>query len=231
MNLILDVLFPKSCYGCGKSGTYFCRDCAFNIGQTDLVCPVCEKAAVGGQTHPICQRRYGLDGLWSLGVYRDPLRKVIQKLKYKYIQELSKILVDITLEYWANYQPFLLDEIKKSGGKNWAVVPVPLHWYRENKRGFNQSGLVGKDLAKRMGLLYLEAIKRVQYTKQQVGLKGRERQQNIRGVFELSSNYEPSTMNYILIDDVWTTGSTLKECCFVLKRNGAKKVWALTLAR
>jgi competence protein ComFC len=231
MNLFLDILFPKKCVGCGKYGTYLCRDCILNIKQDDLVCPQCEKPALGGQTHQICRRKYTMDGLWSLGVYENPLRKIIQKLKYKYIKEAAGILTDITLEYWAKYQPFLLDEIKKSGGEDWVIVPVPLHWYRENKRGFNQASLIGKDLAERMGLKYIEALKRIRYTGQQVKLNEKDRRQNIKNAFILKSLILNPESNVILIDDVWTTGSTLKECCYVLKRGGAKKVWALTLAR
>jgi competence protein ComFC len=231
MNLILDILFPKKCAGCNKFGTYFCQSCIQNITQTDLVCPKCEKAAIGGQTHPICRRRYGLDGLWSLGIYQDPLRGAIKKLKYKGIKAVSIILVNIILEYWAKYQPFLLDEIKKGQGKGWIVTAVPLHWYRENQRGYNQSSLVAVDLAYRMGLPYWEVLKRTRYTKSQVKLKGRERHQNIKNAFSLNTKYQIQNTKVILVDDVWTTGSTLKECCFILKKAGAKKVWALTLAR
>ena len=229
---ILDLLFPKKCVGCKKSGGYFCANCVADIKQTDLVCPKCERLAVGGVTHPICKRKFGLDGLWSLGIYNEPLRSAIQKLKYKGVEELAQILVGITLKYWAEYQPFVLDEIKKSGGKDWQIIPVPLHWFRENSRGFNQAALIGQLLSKKLGLSYYEAIKRTRYTKQQVRLKGKERQQNIRGAFTIDSRFHGNdNVNVLLIDDVWTTGSTLRECCYVLKRAGAKKVWALTLAR
>ena len=234
MNLILDVLFPKKCVGCKREGSYICKDCVSNMRQADLVCPKCEKLAIGGQTHPICRRRFGLDGLWSLGVYQDPLRKAIQKLKYEpqLVRDYAPVLVDIMVEYWARFQPFLLDQIKKDKGVGWGVVPVPLHWFRENKRGFNQSKLLGQILSKNLGLAYSEGLKRTRYTKSQVKLTEKQRRQNIFGAFEISSNYTLSPKPYtLLIDDVWTTGSTMRECCYVLKRNGAKKVWALTLAR
>ena len=227
---ILDILFPKRCVGCNKFGSYFCPECISNIKQDNLVCPKCERAAVGGATHPVCRRKFGLDGLWSLGVYENPLRRAIAKVKYKRVRELANILVDITIEYWAKYRPFIFDEIKKDP-KNWILVPVPLHWWRENDRGFNQSSLIGESLAKKLGLNYTEALKRVRHTKQQVKLKGRERKQNIFGAFEIDNNYQLLAKNCLLIDDVWTTGSTLRECTYILKRNGVKKVWALTIAR
>ncbi len=228
---ILNFLFPKKCVGCNKIGNYFCPNCIPQIKQTDLVCPFCDRLSVGGVVHPVCKRKYGLDGLWSLGIYQDPLREAIQKLKYRWVTEVAETLVNITIEYWAKNQPFLLDQIKKSQGKDWVIVPVPLHKSRQNWRGFNQSALLAQSLAHKLGLGHQEMLIRVKKTKPQVSLKGYERQQNIKNAFALTTNDESLTDNYILIDDVWTTGSTLKECCLVLKRRGAKNVWALTLAR
>ena len=235
-NMLFDLFFPKKCVGCGGFDTYFCQDCVRNIKQGELVCPKCEKPAVGGQTHPVCRRPFGLDGLWSLGIYQDSLRSAIKKLKYKWVKELVEVLVDITLEYWARYQPFVFDQIKKDGGSGWIVVPVPLFWWRQNSRGYNQSAEIGTLLAFKLGLEYGEVLKRNRSTKPQYKLKSGERHKNIRGAFELDSSVallpqNDRLGNVLLIDDVWTTGSTLRECCYILKRHGAKKVWALTLAR
>jgi hypothetical protein len=65
MNL-LDLIFPKKCVGCGRVGEYFCAECIKNIKQTELVCPKCERMSLGGLVHPVCRRRFGLNGLWSL---------------------------------------------------------------------------------------------------------------------------------------------------------------------
>ena len=121
MNLVLDLLFPKKCVGCSKFGMYFCPDCIKNIPQSDLVCPGCERLSIGGITHPVSKRKFGLDGLWSLGVYEPPLRNAIQKLKYRWIQELAEILTAILIEYLAKHPTYLLDQIKKDQGKNWEI--------------------------------------------------------------------------------------------------------------
>lgn len=211
---------------------YLCQSCAQEIKQADLVCPQCERASVGGQAHPVCQRKFGLDGLWSLGVYQGLLKEAIQRLKYSGIPELAVVLTEVVVEYWVNHQPYLLDQLRKNGGRDWVVVPVPLHWYRKNWRGFNQSSLFGQSLSKQLGLGYCEAIKRIRYTNPQARLLGKNRRQNIRNAFEIVPSYNPQTIPYVLlVDDVWTTGSTLKECCYILKRAGVKKVWAITLAR
>lgn len=230
MNL-WDVLFPKSCVGCGKWGGYICGDCRKNIEQAELVCPLCERSALGGMIHPLCRRKYGLDGLWSLGAYRGVLRLAIQKLKYRYVAELAKVLMDLMVEYWAKSTPLLIEEIKKDGGEGWAVVPIPLHQKRQNMRGFNQSELLGRLLSKKLGLGYWDGIKRVRNTKPQVGLEGWERKKNIKQAFALNGKLKVDSYRFLLIDDVWTTGATMRECGYVLKRGGAKKVWAVTLAR
>lgn len=189
--------------------------------------------SIGGLTHPSCERSFNLDGLWSLGIYQGSLKRAIQKLKYEpsLVKDFAPVLADIIVGYWEKHSPYLFDLIRKNQDK-WMVIPVPLHWFRENKRGFNQAKLIGQILSKKLGLAYCDGLKRVRYTKSQVKLKKKDRRQNIRNAFSLSTNYDLSTMNYVLlIDDVWTTGSTLRECCFVLKKHGVKSVWALTLAR
>lgn len=227
---LLDWLFPKACYGCGKLGYYLCQSCISRLPQSDLVCPACERASIGGLTHPLCQRKYGLDGLWSLGSYQNPLKEAIHKLKYRFVADLASTLVDLMLDYWVRFTPAFFDEIRKEGVKNWQIVPVPLHFKRERSRGFNQSALLGKLLASKMGLKYSDALARIKNTKSQVGLESQARKANIKDAFSLTSRFTLNA-NILLIDDVWTTGSTLKECCYILKRGGANKVWALTLAR
>ncbi|KKQ08900.1 hypothetical protein A3E66_04725 [Candidatus Daviesbacteria bacterium RIFCSPHIGHO2_12_FULL_37_16] len=232
-NFLLDFLYPKKCVNCKKVGEYLCSNCQLDLKQGDLVCPTCERLSIGGITHPVCRRKYALDGLWSLGIYQNPLRISIQKLKYKWVTALAESLINITLEYWAKNPPILLDYIKKDRGNSWTIVPVPLHWTRKNWRGFNQSELLAKLLSKKLGLNHQDALIRTKKTKPQVKLKSYDRRMNIKNAFSLSPsmNNELITNNILLIDDVWTTGATLKECTYVLKKGGAKTVWALTLAR
>lgn len=230
MNFLLDFLFPIRCVNCKRVGEYLCSNCTLEIKQGELVCPTCERLSIGGITHPVCRRIYGLDGLWSLGIYQNPLRIAIQKIKYKWVTSLAETLINITIIYWAKNPPILLDIIKKDRGNSWTIVPVPLHWTRKNWRGFNQSELLAKLLSKKLGLKYQDALVRTKKTKPQVKLDSFKRKQNIKGAFALTNNYH-LVSNILLIDDVWTTGATLKECTYMLKKGGAKQVWALTLAR
>lgn len=230
LNTILDLVFPKHCVGCNKEGSYICSDCQGQIMQKELICPKCRKNSFGGLTHPICRRWYSLDGLWSFGAFEGVLRKSIQKLKYRWITEQADILMDQVVQYLAHSSPSFLDQIKQDRGVGWAIVPVPLHWQRQNWRGFNQSALIAKKLAYSLGINYIEALKRTRNTHTQTTYDAEERRINIKNAFELKYSQKLPT-NILLIDDVWTTGSTLQECCYVLKKNGVKKVWGVTLAR
>lgn len=112
------------------------------------------------------------------------------------------------------------------------VVPVPLHRQKENFRGFNQSCLFGKRIARHFNLEFSDKILvRSKNVPSQTKLTEKERQQNVKGIFSISPQIHNSIFNILLIDDVWTTGSTLKEATRVLKEGGAKKVWGITIAR
>ncbi len=185
---------------------------------------MCERPAVDGVIHPGCQTRYSLDGLVSFFRYDGPVKAAIKRLKYKpYLTELAEMLVK---EVTSN-------RLVGNRFDNFTVVPVPLHPRRQRERGFNQAALIGKAVAKELGLQFIDdVLKRTRNTKPQVELKGKERRENIKDAFIISPNILISQYpNILLVDDVWTTGSTLRTCGNVLKRNGAKKVWAMTLAR
>lgn len=229
--LLADLLFPKRCVYCQAFGQYFCGKCFSQIKFIkNQICPVCERPAIGGATHPGCKTKFSLDSLISVCSYDGPIRAAIKRLKYRpWITDLGEILVDLvdhnlqgntSINYLINGNP--------------VVIPVPLHPSRERERGFNQSALMGKLIAKKFKLQFnSKLLIRQKKTKPQADLKGRERQENIRGAFTLSNNslFMIPNSNILLVDDVWTTGSTLRACCGVIKRAGAQKAWALTLAR
>jgi ComF family protein len=191
------------------------------------VCPYCEKVSIDGFTHAKCNKVYGLDGLTSVWDYDGVIKKAIQALKFKYStevgHELSANLVNVIKTQYTKYY------IPNTG----SLVPIPLYWHRENVRGFNQSIEVGKSVAGKMGWGFAPRLLiKKKPTTSQVELSVSERKQNLRGVFSISPGILISQYpDIILFDDVFTTGSTLKEAAKVLKRSGVKRVWGLTLAR
>jgi ComF family protein len=112
------------------------------------------------------------------------------------------------------------------------IVPVPLHPRRLRQRGFNQSVILAREIARRHGIaMEFRALRRIVDTESQAGLKKEERRSNIRKAFGMSDPDRVSGKQVLLVDDVYTTGSTLGECARTLLKGGAESVGALTLAR
>lgn len=112
-------------------------------------------------------------------------------------------------------------------------IPVPLHQARQRSRGFNQSQLISDIWHAGLGFdVESTLISRVRNTPPQALLgSAKKRYENVRGAFFINTNKSDIVNNnYIIVDDVWTTGSTIKEMCGILKRAGARKVFALCLA-
>lgn len=221
------MVFPKTCLGCGRTGSYICTSCLSNVKLAKPICPYCERPSIDGVTHVKCQTKLGLNGLISIWEYDGVIKRAILALKYKYATEIATLL-----------NSFIIEKLKSRNfgftvPNSCSLVPIPLHWHRQNVRGFNQSIEVGKSIAGLMGWNFLpELLIKKQQTISQVELKGDERRHNLKGVFEVNPNYvlNPS-YSVLLFDDVFTTGSTLHEAAKVLKRAGGQKVWGLTIAR
>lgn len=163
---------------------------------------------------------------WCVWEYRAVTKKIIKALKFRFAKEVSN---DISL-HLVNYLKNEIDALPR----NVYIVPIPLHKKRQNWRGFNQAEIIAESICERAGgKLVADLLLRVKQTKPQADLDEKERIENIRGVFELNPKYQirNSKISYVLIDDVYTTGSTIREACKVLKRNGAKVVWGLTVAK
>jgi len=113
-----------------------------------------------------------------------------------------------------------------------AIVPVPIHRRRLKSRGFNQAAVLARELGKWAGLPAANVrLMRLRDIPAQTGLTGGARRRNVRGAFGLRRSANVAGRIFLLVDDVYTTGSTVAECCRVLKREGAAEVRVLTLAR
>ena len=225
---LLDLLFPHKCLGCGETGSYFCSNCLNYLTlESQRICPVCERPSIGGITHPSCSNLYSLDGLTSIFSYQGVIKKGIIKLKYKFLSDLASDLAEAFLSFCGEDKKFR----SFCEQQDVYLVPIPLHHQREKWRGFNQSELLGKMIAKNLGIGFEpNLLVRIKNTTSQAKLKEKERKENIKGAFDVKSEVE-IPLNVFLFDDVWTSGATLKEAGRVLKKSGARKVWGLTLAR
>ena len=161
----------------------------------------------------------GFDFAYSFGAYEGTLRDLIHLYKYARMQPLAGPLSDLMAAALPRDQRFD------------AVVPVPLHWWRQWQRGFNQSELLARPLARRCGIPVLRALRRGRATRVQAGLAGSRRRQNVTGAFHVRRPERVRGLRILLIDDVMTTGATASACAAELKRAGAKCVALLTAAR
>ena len=168
----------------------------------------------------LCRRGVqGFDAAYSFGFYEDALRELIHVFKYDRVQSLAQPLGR------------LLALAMPRDGSFDLIVPMPLHWRKRWRRGFNQSGLLAREIARRSGVSSVNALKRVRDTRAQAGLTNAKRRLNVSGAFRVKRGDGLKGKSVLLIDDVLTTGATAASCARALKMAGAARVTLLTLAR
>jgi len=229
-DLILDILFPRVCVGCGQEGKYVCSKCELFVSEASSICPVCGGSSFNGDTHLYCKTKYSLDGLTSVWDYDGLTKQLIYKIKIGGITHIiSEVIEDffkIIAKDLDRFHSFLSFSISD---KN-CIVYVPSFKKKEKKRGFNQAELIAKELGKITGLKTVSLLKKIKDTKDQTELNKEERLENVKNSFKCSTpSFEHSSV--LLVDDVFTTGATMNECCKVLKQAGINKVWGFTIAR
>lgn len=218
---ILDIIFPKFCVYCKKEGDFLCLSCFKKIIKIQISqCPFCSKISPFGKLCPSCRRKNYLTGVVVAGYFEGPLQKAIYAFKYEKISPLSFIL------------SFLLKEkLENFPRKDFVLTFVPLHFKRENERGFNQSQLLAENLSLIFKKPCLDLLKRQKQTRPQVELNRKKRQENIKNAFVFKGNPADIKGKIVLVvDDVFTTGATLNECAKILRENGAREVWGVVLA-
>ncbi|NMC36597.1 ComF family protein [Candidatus Beckwithbacteria bacterium] len=233
-NFFLDFLFPPTCLSCGKFAEVLCSKCLAQIHeQEQLICPFCLQTSLYGQKHSKCKGN--LDGLVAIWSYKGVIQKVIKSVKYRYYWAFFDKIIQLYLLY---LQKPKYQRLQKYLEQKPIVIPVPLHKFKQKQRGFNQAEIIGKTLAKYYDLPFSKQILiRIVNTKPQSELSKKERAVNIKNAFFASgkvlqiSSKPLKDKQILLVDDVWTTGSTMQTCARILKKLGASKIWALTLAR
>lgn len=225
INFFLNIFFPNRCVGCKKEGTSLCFECASKIEKivTDT-CPKCGKIREYGRFCVQCKKNLEtpLVGVTIAVAYDEgPTKELVFSLKYLGLSTIAPVLGELI------YQ-------KIKGGistRNAVVVPVPLSFEREKKRGYNQSELIARYLAKKLNIPGGCSLERIRDTKTQVGLSLEMRKENIKGAFFCSDTEFVRNKKVLLIDDVATTFSTLNECARELKKAGAREIWGLVVAK
>ena len=222
------LFYPRHCAGCGVAllqEQSLCHHC-WNKAErlTSSCCQVCSYSlSINSESCRNCSDRklHFVAGVSSFQ-YRGLVKQLIARFKYGGDQSLKHLMSELI--------EVALKDSRLQGIVFSAVVPVPLYYLRERERGFNQAFLLAQEVALRCEVPLCSLLKRVQPTSFQASSDRNERLKKCAGAFALKKDHALSG-NYLLVDDVLTTGSTLDECAKMLLQAGACNVWAVTVAR
>jgi ComF family protein len=242
---LFSVLCPSDCRICGApllniSRLPVCPDCLSDIHPVQgKVCDVCgervlssyaDHDADGLMRCPVCRRiDRPYERAVAYGCYDGGLRELIHLLKYNGVRPAANVLGRMLAEAIAVLEPeFGQDKIP--------LIPVPLYKGRRQQRGFNQAELIARAALKvhpageRMRI-DTDLLVRTRDTHSRIGLTSHQRRENMSGAFAVTRAEEIRDREVLLVDDVYTTGTTVSECARVLRRAGAARVWVATVAR
>lgn len=203
-NGLLDLLYPPRCLLCDGLDDPFCLACQGEIEPLEPGAPIPR----------------GVADVRSVGYHSGPLQSAVLHLKFRRKVALARPLGEL-----------LARELKPAlpAWRPDAIVPVPIHTFRQWERGYNQAELIARVVGRECGVPVAEALRRTRATPPQVGRTRAQRAVNLRGVFAVARAKQVHGARLVLLDDVRTTGATLAECAATLREAGAAEVYALTV--
>lgn len=236
-------LFPADCRICNAplikiSRLPVCETCLEALRPlAGSFCNVCGEALLspafmdrGEPRCGICQRLHPpFEKAVAYGSYDGGLRDLIHLLKFQQVRPAAAVLGRMLAEAITGFEATL-------PAGDFVVVPVPLHARKRAQRGFNQAELIARAAVKQLGRtdrfqVLAGALVRRRETESQIGLTRHQRRVNMRGAFAVADPAQIAKRNVLLVDDVFTTGTTAAECATVLRRAGVNRVYVATVAR
>ena len=228
-----DLIFPKRCPVCHKPVPYYerkqgiCKPC---IKKLPLIgnsgCYLCGRR-LSHREKELCEECKKSRGMhhytrgFALCSYDEVMRESIYRFKYGGRQEYGKFYGELMADHFTDF-------MKRAGVE--AIIPVPLHPSRERKRGFNQAAVLARALGKRSKIPVLENfVARTVNTLPMKSLSGKKRQNNLKKAFKIVQNDVKLNIT-IIIDDIYTTGSTIDAIAKLLRNAGCSRVYFLALA-
>lgn len=209
---MFDLIYPNVCGFCGKiNENSLCEECEKELDKYLKYNEVPTKFNKSFEKHIY------------LANYEGKVRENI--LSYKFFDKpyMYKTFAKIILKNEKMYRIMQSYDI---------IGAVPIHKKRKNERGYNQSELIAKEIAKNIeGLKYEKILRKIKNNERQSSLSKEKRSQNVKGVYQIQNSQIIEGKKVILFDDIYTTGNTVQECSKVLKANNAKEIMVLTLAK
>lgn len=221
----LPYLFPEYCVLCRAEGTIMCDSCIKNIpGDGMFLCPVCDRPQEKGTLCALCSNQSALDAVVSIAAYHDPgVEQLIQAHKYHFQTGVIPVYRELISRFCSLY-PELFSNIA-------SLCAVPLHPRRYAERGFNQAEDIARILASVLSVPFETPLHRRLYTKKQAQLSALQRPHNVREAFSLDTTVDLVGKHILIVDDVYTTGATMRECATLLRLGGAHSVIGFSIAR
>ena len=228
-NILLDTLFPPICLSCRnllldlEKENKICQKCLDSIQiYSSFFCPKCKNRVP--DLEKTCHKEVKFLLAPAADYQNQAVKNLIWFLKYHKWQGVMKIIEPIINRYL---------DVLNSDFKDFIVIPIPLHPDRLKERGFNQSELIAEIFSRKTKtILERNNLKRIKLTKNQAELKNiEEREENIKNCFKLNNPEKIKNKNIAIVDDVFTTGSTMNEAVKILKQAGAKKIIAFVFAK
>lgn len=227
-NRIISIIYPNRCISCNEilsfKKKWLCSKCQCDFeAKEHKRCKICGRIIYHNGNCRACNssKRY-FDKGHSVFEYKDSVRNGIMNFKYKglysYGEFFGKAMADYALDYVIADMDFDY------------VTAVPLHYNRLKGRGYNQSEILAKAVAKAIGSEYKKLLERHIDTKALNSLGKNDRLREIKGAFVLKKGVSVEGKNILVIDDIYTTGTTINECCKVLKKNKAAVTDFFTLS-
>ncbi len=226
---LLDFIFPRRCPVCDEvvpfSGSIICSECRKKLVYiTEPKCKKCGKP-IRSEREEFCEeckhRIHYFDAGFSVFVYNDAMKRSIYRFKYGNRKEYRFFYSEEILRA-------LGDELKKR--KPDALIPVPLHKARLRRRGYNQSELLAREIGRRLDIpVCTDLLIRTKETRPQKELNHAQRENNLKNAFKIVSD-DVKLSTVVLVDDIFTTGSTIDAISKTLRKCGVSCIYFLTLA-
>ena len=209
----LNIIYPPKCGICGKlNENFLCNKC-YKMLENDSKFSIEKNRNIESE----------FDEHIYMFKYKGLIRRLIIDYKFQEKSYLYKTIVNFLLKDKKMF------EIIKSYD---TIVPVPISRKRKKTRGYNQSYLIAKDLANIIGIkLENRVLFKTKNIIEQSKLNKEERLENIKGVYEIRNTKRIINKKILLFDDIYTTGSTVNECCRMLKKANPDKIGVLTIAK
>lgn len=202
LHSLLDLVFPSACEVCRRR-------------SEEILCPGC-----------FSQIKFMKPqlGVYCASAYDGVLRTALHRFKFQKRKKLAEPLGILLVKYLSHTPELKVEEMD-------CIVPIPLHPRRQRERGYNQAELLARVISRYYEVPVVSALERIKNTHAQFDLPREARLENVKGAFKVSEPKAVYNKRILILDDIYTTGSTMGECAKTLKTAGARRVEILTLSR